>query len=81
MQVNDIINFRLDNHPNKYFFAKVKKITHYKDFLELIWNEGKEKCGFEKKSMDQSNNIMHKFYTEEEIQKYGVVAIEIERLR
>jgi ASC-1-like (ASCH) protein/uncharacterized HAD superfamily protein len=78
---NDIINFRLDGNPKKYFFARVKRVSNYKNFVDLVKAEGKERCGFENKTIEQVDNIMHRFYTEDEIKKYGVVAIEIEKLK
>lgn len=81
IKVNDVINFRLDGHPQKYFLAKVNRVTRYKNFSELIEKEGRENCGFEKKTIEQINHIMHRFYTEEEVQKNGVVAIEVEKVK
>jgi ASC-1-like (ASCH) protein/uncharacterized HAD superfamily protein len=76
---NDIINFRVDINPDRHFFARVVKITHYKNFIELIEKEGLENCGFKGKSLKQANAIMHKYYTEEEINKYGVIAIKFKK--
>lgn len=76
---NDVINFRLDNNPKKYFFAKVQRTTKYKNFVALLEKEGLENCGFKGKTIQQADNIMHKFYSEEEIQRLGVLAIEIKQ--
>ncbi|MDD4110459.1 MAG: hypothetical protein PHS54_02780 [Clostridia bacterium] len=74
---NDTINFKLDTNPKKSFFAKVERTKKYKNFIELLQKEGLENCGFRVKSIQQADSIMKRFYSQEEIQKLGVIAIEI----
>lgn len=81
IKAKDIIKFRVDNNPNKYFYAKVKRVSYYKNFVDLLNKEKLHNCGFKGKTIQQADNIMHKFYTKEEIQKYGVAAIEILKLK
>lgn len=76
----DIIKFTQSDRANKYIYARVKRVTEYKDFTELFTKEGVEKTGNKGKSVEQANAIMHRFYTDDEIVKNGVVAIEIERM-
>lgn len=81
LKINDIIKFRLDNKPNKYFYSKIKRVNHYENFINLLNKEKLDYCGFKNKTIQQADIIMHRFYTEEEIKKYGVIAIEIEKLK
>ena len=76
----DIIKFIQNNKPKKYFYARVKRMTQYSDFINLFREEGVIKTGHKGKSIEQADSIMRRFYSEEEILKNGVVAIEIEKM-
>lgn len=76
----DIIKFIQNNKPKKYFYARVKRMAQYSDFINLFREEGVIKTGHKGKSIEQADSIMHRFYSEEEILKNGVVAIEIEKM-
>ena len=75
---DDHLVFRLKNKPNKQIYAKVVDTKTFYSFKDLISYYGKTECGFAKKSIDEANRIMLRFYTQEEINKYGVIGIKFE---
>lgn len=78
IKAGDTIVFRSNNNPNKQVVATVLNSKKFFSFKDLISYYGKDKCGFEKKSIDQANNIMKKFYTESELKELGVIGFEFQ---
>lgn len=78
IQKGDTIVFRLDNKPKKQVVATVLNTKKFYSFKDLISYYGKTKCGFQKKSIDQANAIMKRFYSDEEIKELGVIGFEFE---
>lgn len=72
----DTIVFRLDNKPRKQIVVTVLNSKKFYSFKDLISYYGKDKCGFEKKTIDQANAIMKRFYTDKEIKELGVIGFE-----
>ena len=81
IKTDDYIVFRLNNKPNKQLYAKVVDVRDFYSFKDLISYYGKSSCGFAKKSVDEANKIMLRFYTKEEVKKYGVVGIKFELMK
>ena len=77
IKMDDTIIFenRLNNETIK---SKVIGLHIFKDFKELINNIDYKKCGFNNKD---DYTMMDKFYSKEDQDKYGVIAIEIELLK
>lgn len=76
----DIIKFIQNNKTNKYVYVKVKKITKYNNFIDLFMAEGVDKTGHKGSKIEQADSIMRRFYTDNEIIKNGVIAIEIKKM-
>jgi len=68
------------NINNEVEFEVVGKRI-YSSFREMIEKEGIEKTIPDKKSVEEAVGVYRRFYTLEEENKFGVVAIEIARSR
>lgn len=75
INIGDVINFTNIDTQNS-FDAKVIDLHRYNNFKELYDNFDKIRLGYKE---DESANAsdMSKYYSKEEIDKYGVVGIEI----
>lgn len=76
INVEDLIEFTNINTKEK-MLVKVKNIYLYKDFDELYKNHDKVSIGYEQNDIANPND-MAVYYDEEDINKNGVVGIEIE---
>lgn len=77
--IGDCINFINMNNINEVLKVKVKQIYKYKNFKELYKNFDKISIGYKQDEIPNYKD-MELYYTEDDIKKYGVVAIEIELL-
>lgn len=75
INIGDIINFtNISTLEN--FDVEVVNIHRYSDFNDLYKSFDKQRLGYNKD--DKANpDDMKKYYSEEDIRKYGVVGIEI----
>ncbi len=73
--VGDEIEFEnIDTHQK--LNCTVIKLTRYKDFFELYSNFNKIKIGYKENEAANAED-MYAYYSKEQIEKYGVLAIEI----
>ncbi len=79
ISIGDCINFINMNNINEVLKVKVKQIYKYKNFKELYKNFDKISIGYKQDEIPNYKD-MELYYTEDDIKKYGVVAIEIELL-
>ena len=77
---NDIIIFIKKGSSTDYIKTRVKALHKYKNFAELYTHFDKTSLGYAKNEQ-ASPDDMTKYYPKEEIEKYGVVGIEIEFLK
>ncbi|EKE15786.1 MAG: hypothetical protein ACD_11C00105G0011 [uncultured bacterium] len=75
IQVGDI----LELEPEKIKLVVVEK-NIYKNFREMIEKEGIGNVIPDKNDIDEAVNVYYKFYTKEQEQEFGVVAIKIKKL-
>ena len=75
IKVGDTIKFicRLDN---EVFYAEVINKYYYKDFKEVYDHIAPERMNFFKEGMSTYKDL-EQFYSQDEIDKYGVVALEL----
>ncbi len=78
LKVYDTIEFT-DLLTSEKMLVKILKMHRYKNFDELYSHFDKSKLGYKKNETAHPND-MSQYYSDEEIKKYGVVGIEIERL-
>ena len=59
--------------------ATVKKLVYFKDFVEVTKAYEMKRIYLEDTTLEEYLELMNKFYSKEEQEKLGVVAIEFER--
>ena len=77
IKIGDRIEFRC-SEINSIICAKVIKLHKFSDFEELYKALPLEKCGYSNDDLKTAHyKDMEKYYTESQIQKYGVLGIEL----
>ena len=78
IKVDDIIEFTNTSNQEK-LSCKVINIYKYSDFSELYENHDKQSIGYrENEKADPDDMLL--YYTKEQIEKYGVVGIELTKV-
>ena len=80
LKKGDIIIFVNDDDNLKIIKTKIRALHPFKDFKELYSHFDKSKLGYKKNEV-ASPEDMSKYYSKENIEKYGVLGIEIELLK
>ena len=75
IKVHDRVIFRENQNSKKEIYGEVVETKTAKTFADIIKYFGKENCGFQNKTIEEADKIMHRFYSEEEIKNNGVVGI------
>lgn len=78
LKVNDLIIFT-NNLTNEKLEVIILDIKKYHDFYELYSNYKKEELGYLKNEIADPKD-MYKYYSKEQILKYGVIAIKIKTI-
>lgn len=79
IKVDDHIVFKKLEDQNERMEVIVKGLYHYKSFRDMFEEIPLEKCGFANISKDLAVEQMYTYYSVEDEQKNGVLAIEMER--
>lgn len=79
LESGDILVF-LDETTNKKLKTRVKKIDVFEDFRKMISYFGKEILGFKAFSDEDTLKTYNSFYTQEEIKKFSVCGVTVERI-
>ena len=79
LNIGDIIEFR-NIVTTETLETLIEGIKNYPDFKNLYKNYSKEELGYSKDEI-ASPDDMEKYYSKEEQEKYGVLAIRINRLK
>ena len=74
----DMLN--IINNDNK-FKVKIKDINKYKSFKEYLTFEGLKKTLPNVNTLEEGVNVYYKFYTKEDEEKYGILAITIKKIK
>ena len=75
IKIGDIIQF-VNRFTNEIIYTEVINLYYFNNFEELYNNFDKVSIGYDKND-DANPNDMNKYYSKEEIDKFGVLAIEI----
>ena len=81
IDVGDVIVFKKEPELTETFNAVVKDLVYFSSFEEMANTLPLEKVGFDKETPSEVVDIYHQFYTVEDENKYGVVAIKVEVLK
>ena len=79
LKVGDKLIFISRGNYTDQITAIVKKLVYFKDFVEVTKYYEMKKIYLEDTSLDEYLELMNKFYSKEEQEKYGVIAIEFEK--
>ena len=75
IKIGDNIQF-VNRFTNEIIYTEVINLYYFNNFEELYNNFDKVSIGYDKND-DANPNDMNKYYSKEEIDKFGVLAIEI----
>lgn len=78
IDVGDVIVFKREPEKTETLKTVVKDLIYFDSFIEMSTTLPLEKVGFENKPLEEVVKIYHQFYSEEQEQKYGVLAIKVE---
>jgi len=70
----------LELEPEKIRFSVIEK-NIYRSFKEMIEQEGIENVIPDKNNIDEAVDVYYKFYTKEQEDEFGVVAIRIKKFK
>ncbi len=80
INIGDRIEFRC-SEINSVIFAEVIKLHKFLDFEQLYKVLPLEKCGYSKNDLKSAHYTdMEKYYTKEQIEKYGALGIELQKI-
>ena len=80
INIGDRIEFRC-GEINSVLFAEVLKLHKFPDFEQLYKVLHLEKCGYSKNHLKTAHYTdMEKYYTKEQIEKYGALGIELQKI-
>ena len=79
LKVNDIIEFT-NRETLEKMLVEVENIYHYPTFDELYKHFDKVSLGYEENDVANSKD-MEQYYTKEQQEKYGVLGIEIKKVK
>ena len=77
IRVGDVIEFT-DTSTQEKLSCRVTNIYRYADFAELYKNHDKLSIGYKEEESAYPDDMLQ-YYTKEEIEKYGVVGLELSR--
>lgn len=81
IKTGDLISFRKDPELEEELLTKVEDLIVFKNFEEMIGKLGSQTIGFENKTHEEIEKVYHSFYSVEDENKYGVLAIKIKVIK
>lgn len=78
INIGDIIIFKKEPELEENIKTKVVNLIYFDSFKEMIDVMPLDKVGFGSADKDEIEDMYHKFYTVEDENKYGVLAIKID---
>lgn len=76
LQVGDTLIFLKRPEEKEQIKGVVKKLTYFSNFNEVVEYYEMKRIYLDNISKDEYLSIMNKFYSDDEVSKYGVVGIE-----
>jgi ASC-1-like (ASCH) protein len=79
MKVGDIIEWKNEDFKPRSFLTQITGKAEYPNFKTYLETEGLEKClpNMEKYGIEHGLSVYYKYYTKEDEQAFGVVAIRL----
>ena len=78
MKVGELIKWENNNFNPRTVTTRITKKTEYPTFKEYLEKEGLDKCLPGIKNIEDGLSVYFKYYTKEDEEKYGVIAIQLE---
>lgn len=78
--VGDVIVFKKEPNLVEKVDTIVKDLIHFNSFEEMAKTLPLDKVGFFNKKIKEVVDVYHEFYSQEEENKYGVVAIKVDKI-
>ncbi len=78
IDVGDLIEFKKEPELSETLLTEVKDLVYFESFEEMAKTLPLEKIGFENETIQETIDVYHQFYSVEDEQKYGVVAIKVQ---
>lgn len=79
LNINDTIEFT-NRKTSEKIEVKIQNLYHYQSFDELYKHHDKISMGYDEDDIADSKD-MDQYYSKEEQEKYGVLAIEIKKIK
>lgn len=80
LKVGDEIVFQKEPELKEELHTKVEKLCIYKSFKDIIMNLDVKQYADRQETSEDFLNDLYKFYTKEQEEKYGVVAIKVKKV-
>lgn len=80
MRVGDIVEWHNEDFKPRSIQTRITGKREYKTFKEYLETEGLDKCLPAIPSIEHGLSVYFKYFTKEDEQEYGVIAIEMELL-
>ena len=81
LKIGDELIFVRRGDDKQRIKTKVTALRHYKSFKEMVMFEPKNDIGFAFKTLDEIIETYEGFYSKEEEEKYGVLAIKFKIIK
>jgi ASC-1-like (ASCH) protein len=78
MKIGETIEWKNDDFKERSFISKIVAKREYKSFKDYLETEGLNKCLPGIPSLEHGLSVYYKYFTKEDEEKYGIVAISIE---
>ncbi len=80
MNIGEVIEWKNDDFKERSCLTKIIGKTEYKSFEDYLNGEGLDKCLPGIPSLEHGLSVYYKYFTKEDEDKYGIVAIKIKLL-
>ena len=80
IKIGDTIKLVCDNNPNDFIFKKVKGIKSYYNWIDALMDNWESDFNGLFYSLDELLKAVGDFYTQQEINKYGIKVFNLEDL-
>ena len=77
IKAGDLILFRKITNLDENLLVSVEKLLHFDSFSQMLKALPKKEIGFENETEKEIENVFHTFYSPQDEQKFGVVAIKV----
>lgn len=81
INIGDTLKFKKEPEQMEEITTKVEDLIHFKSFSEMLNILPLDMIGFKNESADKVLEIYRKFYSTQDEEKYGVLAIKVKVLK